>query len=352
MKNGISHYNTPHLNKLKLDTSIDKKKNNKYINRYNGSIGRIKRTSMLLSNSKYNRTPKLDSHSFNNYSIIKNSGLKRKDSFKSIYTENNLNINPKYDLLLNLKKTLKNTERIRHKILNRINHKKIIPDKISKSYILKTSYKDNDNYIKKIEGQNNYENKSEIENDNINNIIFNKEKNLDDNLNIQRNNLMEINNEIRKENRILETEINKYQKQLLENGNIFKRSNESLNNKDFNFINYIKNKLKSSLQNNYKIMEKIFEIQENNNNIREKIKKLYIKNDRVFKKIEEKNRVNAEIEIINEENEQQINILKDKNEMFKKKAERLKFELEDIINQQNNLKILKDSELKKLNDNE
>ena len=316
----MSIYNTPHLNKLKLDTSIDKKKNNKYINRYNWSIGRIKRTSMLLSNSKYNRTPKLDSHSFNNYSIIKNSGLKRKDSFKSIYTENNFNINPKF----------------KHKILNRRNHKKIIPDKISKSYILKTSYKDNDNYIKKIEGQNNYENKSEIENDNINNIIFNKEKNIDDNLNIQRNNLMEINNEIRKENRILETEINKYQKQLLENGNIFKRSNESLNNKDFNNINYIKNKLKSSLQSNYKIMEKIFEIQENNNDIIEKIKKLYIKNERVFKKIEEKNRVNAEIEIINEENEQQINILKDKNEMFKKKAERLKFELEDIINQQNN----------------
>ena len=68
--------------------------------------------------------------------------------------------------------------------------------------------------------------------------------------------------------------------------------------------------------------------------------------------MERRNRQNAEIEITNEENESIYNSLKEKNELFKKEVRRLENEYAEIKNKQNNLNILKQSEMKKIIDRE
>ena len=287
MKNGISIYRNKYLNNIKSDTSIDDdKKKNSYINRYNGSIGRIKKRGLFLYN-KYNRTPKLYSYSLNNYSVLNNNEDKRKNSMKSLFTENNININQNFDILDNLNSTLQSTERIKHKYLKRRKPKKnIIPDKLSNSYIISSSFNNNFRHNLKIkEEKNKYENKNETKYDDIYNekIIYNK-------LKLQKDNLMEINSQIKIENIILETEINNYKKKYFENENIFNKNYSNFSHKNFDYLNYIKSQLKSSISNNSKILEKIFEIQENNLLINEMIKKLSLRNENIFKKIEKKNR--------------------------------------------------------------
>ena len=309
MKNGISVYRNKYMNNKKFDTSKDyDKKNNSYINRYNGSIGRIKKRSIFLYN-KYNRTPKLYSHSFYNYSVLNNNENKRKNSMKSLYTENSININRNFDILDNLNSTLQSTERIKHKYLKRRKHKKNnIPDKLSNSYIISSSFNNNFTQNLKLKEENNkYENINETKYDDIDKekIIYNK-------LNLQKDNLMEINSQIKLENIILETEINNYKKQYFENENIFNKNYSNFSHKNFDYLNYIKSELKSSISNNSKIIEKIFEIQESNLPLNEKIKKLCLRNENIFKKIEKKNREYAEIQALNEENEKLFNSLKEK----------------------------------------
>ena len=176
--------------------------------------------------------------------------------------------------------------------------------------------------------------------------MVNNKNEVNNKLNVSLRELMKSNIQIRKENRILEKEINNYKKQFFIP--IYKKYN-NIPQKDYE---YYKKRFQSYLSQNSKLLEKILEIQEKNKIAQENVNNLYKKNYHIFKIMERRNRQNAEIEITNEENESIYNSLKEKNELFKKEVKRLENELAEIKNRQNNLNMLKQSEMKKIIDRE
>ena len=275
----------------------------------------------------------------------------------SLYTESN--INPSTNIIINLKNTLQLTERIKNKILTKntsFNYKTFRPPKkINFSYIDDSQYYNNkkeksfsnDNHAYDYNKNNGKIGKKD---NNINIVkVKGKSKGKEKNkLNVIRNDFLEKNMKLRKENLILEKEINNYKEQFFSNKNLY--DNKYYKNSLPKKVEYYKNKYHSSIDNNIKLLEQIFKIQEISQTIENNINKICSKNENIFKKVENKNRQNAEIQIINEENEIKYKELKEKNEMFNKDLERLKLELVNIKNKQNNLNILKESNIKQIND--
>ena len=189
--------------------------------------------------------------------------------------------------------------------------------------------------------ENNYEEKKiEKEKEKINNKI--KE------LSILRSKLMEKNIDIRKENKILEIEINNYKNQ------IYSRRFD-LNTSNYNYIqmmnkNFGKNKslLQNSLIENTKLLEEILKKIEINIDSYNQIINDSLANKQLFKKVENYNRENAENQIINEENENKFNELKNNGNELLKKSEEKNIILEDLKNKGNNLVLKYDSNLIKL----
>ena len=342
--------NFQNFKRTKTGISLDNNYN--YLNYYKPKPKSIK-ANYRNSPSKYLLNAK------SNSIFLNKENLPRKNSFMTTYTEGNINSN--YDIIQNLKDTLQITEKITNKFLNKkesFDYRKRIHKKVSIPTITSSHY--NYNYNNKTKNSKEYIDYNFDNNDNYNyhytieseyNDNNFKDTNEEFNLISTRSLLMQSNIEIRKENRILETEINNYRKQIVFN-NIKPSNNINYNilhNKEFDFL---KKKLQTSIKDNTNILDKIFRIQQVNQNINKQIKRIYSKNENIFKKLEKYNRKNAENEILNEENELKYNQLMENKEIFKNELEKLKFELTGMKNNENNLKLLKNSNLKKISDTE
>ena len=118
--------------------------------------------------------------------------------------------------------------------------------------------------------------------------------------------------EIKKENRILEIEIANYKKMANQYVNFGNNYKTKFNNKySQKTINELEQSLQQNIQNNCLIVDTILKIQQNNEKLSSKLKNLSLKMNINLEKIEQKNRKNAEIQIINEENEQKVMNLQD-----------------------------------------
>ena len=120
-----------------------------------------------------------------------------------------------------------------------------------------------------------------------------------------RDTLIKAYQKIKKDNRILEVEINNYKKLV----NQYFNHNNNYNNKYRLFnngINNYKKTLNNNIQNNCRIIDLIINILKQNKFLSNKIKSIKKKNRLILQKIEQRNRENAEIQIINEENEQKL----------------------------------------------
>ena len=138
-------------------------------------------------------------------------------------------------------------------------------------------------------------------------------------LEIKRESIINAYQNIKKENRILEVEINNYKK----------------------------------LANHYlKLIDLILNTQKQNESLSNKIKILNQKNKDMFQKIEQKNRKNAEIQILNEENEQNMIALEEDKNALIEELERNKIIMLKLKNKEDNLNMLNESKKKALHDNE
>ena len=188
-----------------------------------------------------------------------------------------------------------------------------------------------------------------------NNIINNKKfintKNEDEEkLKLSIQILKKTNQDLRNQNRILEVEITNYKTQennLKGNSNIFTHFDEKLQT----FIMELKKNLKNSITKNIETMDTIFSSQKDNQEIFNKNKKLGNDHSKLAGKIEEENRRKAEIQCTNEENEKKISTLTEEKNNSLKDIEKLKIELLNLKNSENNFSILKDSCLKRKKDN-
>ncbi len=147
--------------------------------------------------------------------------------------------------------------------------------------------------------------------------------------------------DIKKENRILEIEISNYKKlanQYLNFGNNYKTK---FNNKySQKTINELEQSVKQNIQNNCLIVDAILKLQKNNENLSSKIESLSDRMKLNFEKIEKKNRKNAEIQIMNEENEQKILNLKDEKQNLLHELETQKIYLMKLKYKEDNLNLL------------
>ena len=170
MENRISNVNyDQNISRNKLDISLDN--SHHYLNYYQN--GRNLRN--ILKNKYYLNTPKITSKSYVDSSLMYTSYHPKKDSLVNLYTEND--INQAYNIIQNLKYTLKDTERIKQKFLGNnksYNGKKhLVPEKKRKSIMISPIYSnkydesmsyDNDyNYDISNGNSNSYSNDNEIE---------------------------------------------------------------------------------------------------------------------------------------------------------------------------------------------
>ena len=171
-------------------------------------------------------------------------------------------------------------------------------------------------------------------------------------LELNKENIINAYLKIKKENRILEAEINNYKK--LANNYLYFGKNYNLgqNKYSHNTINNLKQNFQQTIQNNCKIIDLILNTQKQNELMLNKIKILNQKNNVIFQKIEKKNRKNAEIQILNEENEQKmLNLEEEKNNLIEE-LEKNKILLSNLKNKEQNLNLLNESNKKVLLDNE
>ena len=252
---------------------------------------------------------KIPSYRYNLKSTISSKDFPT-DYIAQKYTNHNIynnmynkgDINSTTNILIDLTNTLQDTDRILDK--NRIN---------VDSTILRLR-----NLSKSIKGiKDKTEKKKYFRNNTSPNII--KGKKIDStirekieltNLENIKNDLMKSNIGIRKQNKILETEINNYKNQIY--------SRKSISKDYFSLLDKNSNKIKSLLQlsikENTQILDKILKIIESNQNLSEQIKNISSGHKQLFKKVEIFNRKNAEIQILNEENENKLNNLQKMNQ--------------------------------------
>ena len=191
-------------------------------------------------------------------------------------------------------------------------------------------------------------NKKEIyEND-----ILDYDKNDKKKLELSRNTIINTYQKIKKENRILEVEINNYKKlsnKYLNFGGNFGLKDNNFSQKTFNSY---KQSFQQTIQNNCRIIDLILNTQKQSKYLSDKIKGLIQKNKKIFQKIEQKNRKNAENQILNEENEQKIFNLEEEKNILTEELEKNKILLLNLKNKENNLNILNESNKRVLHDNE
>ena len=288
------------------------------------------------SNSGINRT----SANFNQsqsfpYSHL-NYSCRNNISLFDLYKDRNITDYSFRDILSDLRGTIKDTE----KIINQ-----------SKSFRLKRT----SNPLKITKSNSNNKNKNQHNKikmksvslksfTNNNKIIKKKEKenkNIENELKNKRGKLMKSNIDIRKENMILEYEINNYKKQIYS-----RRYNTNTKNYipliNENYRNY-KTILKSYIDENTKKIDQIFQLFKINEDLNNAIMNNYSAHKYNFKKIENYYRENAEIQIMNQENEEKYKNLKKENKELLKRREKLKIYLLNIKNKGNNYNMIFDS---------
>lgn len=157
---------------------------------------------------------------------------------------------------------------------------------------------------------------------------------------------------IKKENRILEVEINNYKRltnQYLNFGNNYNMKYKNFSQKRAN--EYMQS-LQKIIESKCKTIDSIINIQKQNETLNNKVNSLSKKNKIIFQKIEQRNRKNAEIQILNEENEQKIIYLEDEKNSLIKDLEKYKIVLMNLKNKEHNLNMLNESNKKLLQDKE
>ena len=173
----------------------------------------------------------------------------------------------------------------------------------------------------------------------------------EDKLKLSNQVLKKSNQDLRNQNRILEVEITNYKTQennLKANSKVVTHFDENLQS----FMTSVKNKLKESVSKNLELMDNIFSLQKENQTAYSKNKKLGEEHVKVAAKIEEENRKKAEAQIMNEENEKKISTLNEEKINLNNDMEKMKIELLNLQNTEKNLKILKESNMKRQKDKE
>ena len=284
----------------------------------------------------------------NSYIIPSNyKNLEYKDDISFVNSYRNNSINPVNNILREIKDTIKNTRQI----LNKNDY--YIKTENSKISNLNKSIKHKRNKSKSQKKKKNYISlKTNTDNDNIdeNPKESKKESEILDKLYLLRSKLMKFNIDIRKENQLLEFEMNLYKTQI----NSRKFNYIMKNNLPFINNNYTKYKsmLKSSINKNTTNLDKILRLEESNIYLNNQIKSNSLLHEQLFKQVENINRENAEIQLINEENENKFNYLKKEGENLLDKMEKLNIDLDNLKNKEKNFRIIKDSNYKKIKDSE
>ena len=151
-----------------------------------------------------------------------------------------------------------------------------------------------------------------------------------------------------KENRILEIEIENYKKLANQISKIYDNNYENGfdNRYSRKTINELEESLHQNNQNNCKIIDSILKIQKSNDDLTSKIKILSNQVNKNFKKIEKRNRKNAEIQILNEENEQKVINLQEEKISLQDELEKKKIMLLNLKYKEKNLNLLNESNKK------
>ena len=160
--------------------------------------------------------------------------------------------------------------------------------------------------------------------------------------------LSKSNNDLKNENRVLEVEISNYKIQENNKNPNFTHFDANLQK----FINSVKTSLKESLKINLDNSEKLLDLTKENQNLFNRNEKLSKTNGGQIQKIEGKNRLNAEIQIQNEENENKINNLTEEQKNLNDDLEKMKIELLDLQSKEKKLNLMKETNIKKKQDNE
>ena len=219
----------------------------------------------------------------------------------------------------------------------------------------------NINYNENIQSNiNNIQNlKKKSINKNINNDIIINNKNYDEitmekeieKITLTNNILKQSNNDLRNENNILELEIRNYESQtknLLTANSIFSKFDKNLQT----FITNIKANLKETTEQNLKTLDSIILLGEKIKKYKKENQDLYSKYGERLLEIEKSSRINAEIEIFNQQNEKNIISLKENYKELNENYEELKLELDNLLSQEKDLNLLIESCKIRKEDNE
>ena len=154
--------------------------------------------------------------------------------------------------------------------------------------------------------------------------------------------LKQSNNDLRNENKILELEIRNYESQtknLSTTNSIFSKFDKNLKI----FIMNIKGTLKETTEQNLKIVDSIILLEEKINKYKKENQDLYSKYGERLLEIEKSSRINAEIEVFNQQNEKNIILLQENYKELNEKYEELKLELDNLLSQEKDLNLLIES---------
>ena len=164
--------------------------------------------------------------------------------------------------------------------------------------------------------------------------------------------LTKSNFDLRNENKILEVEIGNYESQ---SGNLNKNTNSIFSQYDTSLQKFIlscKQSLKDSINDNLNMMDTITNLQlENQKLIKDNMNLINNYNNIVIES-ENLNRKNAEIQIFNERNENNLNNLEKIKSDLDNEIQQLKIQLGNLESQENDLILLNEANEKRRNDND
>ena len=178
-----------------------------------------------------------------------------------------------------------------------------------------------------------------INNNNYNEITMSKEI---EKITLTNNILKQSNNDLRNENKILELEIRNYESQtknLSTANSMFSKFDKNLQT----FIMNIKGNIKETTDQNLKIVDSIISLGEKINNYKKENQDLYSKYGERLLEIEKSSRINAEIEVFNQQNEKNIILYQENYKELNEKYEELKLELDNLLSQEKDLNLLIES---------
>ena len=178
-----------------------------------------------------------------------------------------------------------------------------------------------------------------INNNNYNEITMSKEI---EKITLTNNILKQSNNDLRNENKILELEIRNYESQtknLSTANSMFSKFDKNLQT----FIMNIKGNIKETTEQNLKIVDSIISLGEKINNYKKENQDLYSKYGERLLEIEKSSRINAEIEVFNQQNEKNIILYQENYKELNEKYEELKLELDNLLSKEKDLNLLIES---------